>query len=106
MDIKFEKKVEQELKSMDQRLYDLEEKMTSIDTKLTQVVDAILGNALTKSGGFVAELNELKNKIKTLEDKLEKHESFRNRVMWTVGVVVAIGVILQYVITMYANLKK
>ena len=51
--------VERELKSMDQRLYDLEEKMTSIDGKLTQVVDAILGNALKKTGGFVADIAEL-----------------------------------------------
>ena len=101
-----EKQIEKELKSMDQRLYDLEEKMTSIDTKLTQVVDAILGNALTKSGGFVAELNELKGKIKTLEDKLSRQENFKNKVMWTVGVVVAIGVILQYLASIYYNLKR
>jgi len=106
MENKFEKQVEQELKSMDQRLYDLEEKMTSIDTKLTQVVDAILGNALTKAGGFVAELNELKTKIKTLEDKLSRQENFKNKVMWTVGVVVAIGLILQYLASIYYNLKR
>ena len=48
--------------------------MTSIDTKLTQVVDAILGNALTKTGGFVADLSELKTKIKDLEVKLAEAE--------------------------------
>jgi len=101
-----EKQIEKELKSMDQRLYDLEEKMTSIDTKLTQVVDAILGNALTKTGGFVADITELKAKIKTLEAKLEKQESFKNKVLWTVGVVVAIGVILQYIASIYYNLKR
>lgn len=105
MENTFEKQVEQELKSMDQRLYDLEEKMTSIDTKLTQVVDAILGNALTKAGGFVGELNELKTKIKTLEDKLSRQENFKNKVMWTVGVVVAIGVVLQYLTSIYSNIK-
>jgi len=106
MENKFEKQVEQELKSMDQRLYDLEEKMTSIDTKLTQVVDAILGNALTKAGGFVADITELKTKIKTLEDKLERQESFKNKVLWTVGVVIAIGVVLQYIVSIYYNLKR
>lgn len=106
MENAFEKQVEKELKSMDQRLYDLEEKMTSIDTKLTQVVDAILGNALTKSGGFVAELSDLKVKMKTLEDKLEKQERFKSRILWTIGVIIAIGVILQYIASIYYNLKR
>ena len=76
MENAFESQVEKELKSMDQRLYDLEEKMTSIDTKLTQVVDAILGNALTKTGGFVAELSDLKIKIKELELLISKNINF------------------------------
>lgn len=105
MENAFEKQVEKELKSMDQRLYDLEEKMTSIDTKLTQVVDAILGNALTKTGGFVADINELKEKIKDLETKLQKQEEFKKRFTWTVGIIVGIGVLLQYISTLYRNMK-
>lgn len=105
MENAFEKQVEKELKSMDQRLYDLEEKMTSIDTKLTQVVDAILGNALTKTGGFVADITELKTKIKDLEDKIQKQEEFKKRFTWTVGLIIAVGAILQYLSTLYRNLK-
>lgn len=97
--------VEKELKSMDQRLYDLEEKMTSIDGKLTQVVDAILGNALTKTGGFVADINELKNRIKDLETKIQKQEEFKKRFTWTVGIIVGIGILLQYIATLYKNIK-
>jgi tetrahydromethanopterin S-methyltransferase subunit G len=105
MENKFEQQVEKELKSMDQRLYDLEEKMTSIDTKLTQVVDAILGNALTKTGGFVADIAELKGKIKELEDKLQKQEEFKKRFTWTVGIIIGIGILLQYFATLYKNVK-
>jgi chromosome segregation ATPase len=105
MENAFEKQVEKELKSMDQRLYDLEEKMTSIDTKLTQVVDAILGNALTKTGGFIADLTELKAKIKDLEDKIQKQEEFKKKFTWTVGIILGIGVLLQYLSTLYRNLK-
>jgi hypothetical protein len=93
----FEQQVEKELKSMDQRLYDLEEKMTSIDTKLSQVVDAILGNSLTKTGGFVKDIDDLKLKIKELEDKLQKQEEFKKKFTWTIGIVLAIAAILQYV---------
>ena len=105
MENTFEQQVEKELKSMDQRLYDLEEKMTSIDTKLTQVVDAILGNALTKTGGFVADINELKDRIKDLETKLEKQEEFKKRFTWTVGIIIGVGVLLQYLATLYRNIK-
>lgn len=105
MENTFEQQVEKELKSMDQRLYDLEEKMTSIDTKLTQVVDAILGNALTKTGGFVADINELKDRIRDLETKLQKQEEFKKRFTWTVGIIVGIGILLQYVTTLYRNIK-
>ena len=105
MENTFEQQVEKELKSMDQRLYDLEEKMTSIDTKLTQVVDAILGNALTKTGGFVADINELKDRLKDLETKLQKQEEFKKRFTWTVGIIVGIGVLLQYISTLYRNMK-
>jgi archaellum component FlaC len=97
MENAFEQQVEKELKSMDQRLYDLEEKMTSIDTKLTQVVDAILGNALTKTGGFIADLTELKAKIKDLEE-------FKKKFTWTVGIILGIGVLLQYLSTLYRNI--
>jgi archaellum component FlaC len=105
MENTFEQQVEKELKSMDQRLYDLEEKMTSIDTKLTQVVDAILGNALTKTGGFVADINELKDRIKDLETKLQKQEEFKKRFTWTVGIIIGLGVLLQYITTLYRNIK-
>lgn len=105
MENAFESQVEKELKSMDQRLYDLEEKMTSIDTKLTQVVDAILGNALTKTGGFVADINELKDRIRDLENKLQKQEEFKKRFTWTVGIIVGIGILIQYLSTLYRNIK-
>ena len=106
MENAFESQVEKELKSMDQRLYDLEEKMTSIDTKLTQVVDAILGNALTKTGGFVADINELKDRIKDLETKLQKQEEFKKRFTWTVGIIIGIGALLQYLTTLYRTIKS
>lgn len=101
----FEKQVEKELKSMDQRLHDLEEKMTSIDTKLTQVVDAILGNALTKTGGFVADITELKEKLKQLEEKMQRQEEFKKKLTWTVGIIIAIGALVQYLVSVYNNIK-
>jgi hypothetical protein len=105
MENAFEKHVEKELKSMDTRLYDLEEKMTSIDTKLTQVVDAILGNALTKTGGFVADIHDLKEKIKQLEDKIQKQEEFKKRFTWTIAIVLSLGALIQYLSIVYKNLK-
>jgi chromosome segregation ATPase len=101
----FQQQVKQELKSMDQRLYDLEEKMTSIDTKLTQVVDAILGNSLTKTGGFIHDIDELKKKITELEAKLEKQEEFKKKFSWTVGLITAGALIIQWIANIYPKLK-
>jgi archaellum component FlaC len=101
----FEEQVKEELKSMDQRLYDLEEKMDSIDTKLTQVVDAILGNPLTKQGGFVNEIHVLEGKIKDLEKKVEKHEEFKKKVYWAAGIIGALLLLGQYITGIYSNVK-
>jgi hypothetical protein len=101
----FEQQVEKELKSMDQRLSELEEKMTSIDTKLSQVVDAILGNSLTKTGGFVKDIDDLKLKIKELEDKLQKQEEFKKKFTWTIGIVLALAAILQYVANILSKIN-
>ena len=101
----FQQQVKQELKSMDQRLYDLEEKMNSIDTKLTQVVYAILGNSLTKSGGFITDIDQLKKKINELELKLEKQEEFKKKFSWTIGLLTAGALIIQWITNIYPKLK-
>lgn len=101
----FEEQVKDELKSMDQRLYDLEEKMTSIDTKLTQVVDAILGNPLTKTGGFVNDIDVLKEKMKELEKKIEKQEEFKKKIIWTIGIIIGAAMVIQYISAVYSNVK-
>lgn len=96
-----QQQIKQELKSMDQRLYDLEEKMISIDGKLTQVVDAILGNPLTKTGGFVEEIKTLKSKIEVLETKVEKQEEFKKRLAWTAGIVVGALMLMEQLSRIY-----
>lgn len=101
----FEEQVKDELKSMDQRLYDMEEKIASIDTKLTQVVDAILGNPLTKTGGFVSDIDVLKHKIEDLEKKVEKHEDFKKKVYWAVAILGGLLLLSQYVTAIYSNIK-
>lgn len=93
----YQEQINKELKSMDYRLQELEDKMSSIDGKLTQVVDAILGNALTKTGGFINDIDELKSKIKELEIKIQHQEEFKKKITWTIGIILTIATILQYV---------
>lgn len=109
----FEEQVKDELKNMDQRLYEVEEKVTSIDIKVTQIVDAILGNPLTKNGGFINELEDLRRRMKEFESiiekqnlKLEKQEEFKKRIIWTISIIVAVALVTQYVIGIYASIKK
>lgn len=101
----FEDQVKKELKNMDQRLYELEEKMTSIDTKLSQVVDAILGNPLTKSGGFVKDIEIMKEKIQELENKIQSQEEFKKKITWTFAIVVTVALVLEYFVNIYSSIK-
>jgi len=101
----YQTQVKQELKNMDHRLDEMEEKMTSIDAKLTQVVDAILGNSLTKTGGFVNDIDQLKKKIELLESQVKKQEEFKKKFSWTVGLVTAGALVVQYFINLYTKIK-
>jgi len=91
------------LLNMDTRLTEMEEKINSIDTKLTQVVDAILGNPLTKTGGFIHDIELLKAKVVELEVKQVQHEDFKKKTLWTLGIVLALGAIIQYSVTIYSS---
>ena len=99
-----EDQIKKELKNMDQRLYELEEKMTSIDTNLSQVVDAILGNPLTKSGGFIKDIEIMKEKIQELENKVQSEEEFKKKITWTFAIVVTVALILEYFVNIYSSI--
>jgi prefoldin subunit 5 len=94
-----------QLEQMEDRLTDMESKIDVIDTKLTQVVDAILGNPLTKIGGLMQDIEVMKQKIEILEKSQLQYENFKNRVYWTIGIVVGVALILQYFVNVYSNLK-
>ena len=94
-----------ELSQMEHRLTEMEEKIDAIDNKLTQVIDAILGNRLTKAGGFMHDIEILKEKITNLEQKQQKDEEFRKKIVWTVSIVVAVGVVIQYFLDLYSHVK-
>lgn len=98
--------VQIELDKMELRLSDMEDKLDRLDEKLTQVVDAILGNPLTKQGGFVNEIEILKSRITELEKAQAEQASFRKQISWTVGIIVAIGIMIQFAVNVYSNIKK
>lgn len=97
--------IREELDKMEIRLSDMEDKLDKMDVKLTQVVDAIMGNSLTKQGGFIHDIEILNKKYKDLEEKTRKLESFRNRVYWTIGIGATILLIIQYLTSIYSNVK-
>jgi hypothetical protein len=100
------KTLEIDLQNMEVRLSDMENKIDSIDTKLTQVVDAILGNPLTKTGGFIKDIETLKSKIESLERSQKDQDDFKKKVSWTVGIIMAIGIVIQYIVNIYTAVKK
>lgn len=94
-----------QLEQMEDGLTDMESKIDVIDTKLTQVVDAILGNPLTKIGGLMQDIEVMKQKIEVLERSQLQHENFKNRIYWTIGIVVGVALMLQYFVNVYSNIK-
>lgn len=97
--------IKTELAAMDQRLTELEEKIDNIDTKLTQVIDAILGNRLTKTGGFMSDIEIIKTKIDVLEKKQVRYDEFKKKITWTIGIIVALALIIEYLTKVYSNVK-
>jgi len=104
--------LKQDLKSMENRLTEMEDKIDSIDGKLTQVVDAILGNPLTKQGGFITEIENLNKQItylkvtiQVLEDKQRKTDKFKDRVIWALIIIGILAGVIKFITTVYANLS-
>jgi hypothetical protein len=101
-----EEVIKKELRNMELRLDDLEQKIDMINTKVSQVVDAILGNPLTKVGGLMQDIDTMKTKISEIEKKQVEIDEFKKRVYWTVGIVIAAAIIVQYITNVYVNIKK
>ena len=105
MQHKFEESVIEDIKNMDQRLTELEEKIDSINTKLTQVVAAIMGNPLTKQGGFISDMEMMEKKIEKLEKKVESHEEFKKKVYWGIAIIGFLLVAGEYILKVYTSVK-
>lgn len=94
-----------ELANMDARLTELEEKIDQMHTKLNQVVDALLGNPLTKTGGFKSDMEIINQRIAYLEKKQREFDEFRKRVYWTVGLVIGIALVFEFLANLYVKIK-
>lgn len=104
-----------DLSNMDSRLTDLEDKIDAmniklqqidtINARLQQVVDALLGNPLTQSGGFKNDIETINEKISHLEKKQREFDEFRKRFYWTVGIIVAAGLLIEFFISIYTKVK-
>ena len=90
---------------MELRLDDLEQKIDMINTKVTQVVDAILGNPLTKVGGLMQDIEHIKEKLQKVEKKQIEYDDFKKRIYWTIGIIVGAAIIFQYITSVYSNIK-
>jgi len=107
------KNMEQQLSEVEKKISSVESQLTTLNLKLSQVIDAILGNPLTKTGGFVEEIQDLKDKIKVLEikiqdqeEQLKNQENFRRRFMWTGAILIGIGAVIERLVTLYFNIVK
>jgi phage shock protein A len=92
-------KMEERLDEMENKLDDLEVKIDSIDNKLNQVIDALRGNPLVKSDGLVARFEKFEREVQELKD-------FKKRILYSVSAIVALGLLMEFIIKLYANVNK
>lgn len=89
-----------ELLKMEERLTDLESKIDQIDSKLNQVVEALVGNPL------IGNKDGLASKIERIENDVEDLREFKKKIIYTVSVIVTIGLMIQYFIGLISDIKK
>ena len=87
------------LESMEDRLDELEIKIDSIDAKLCTVIDALVGNKILKSDGLVSRLEKFEKELLELRE-------FKNKILYGVAAIVSIGIVLDFFLKTYVNLKK
>lgn len=85
---------------MEERLTDLESKIDQIDSKLNQVVEALVGNPL------IGNKDGLASKIERIENDVEDLREFKKKIIYTVSVIVTIGLMIQYFIGLISDIKK
>lgn len=79
------------------RLSHLEKQLNSMDQKLSKVVDALVGNDLTKQGGVIAQIAILEERIRVLEEDLEKEKEFRKKITYGIGAIVTIFTTITFI---------
>jgi glutamate/tyrosine decarboxylase-like PLP-dependent enzyme len=101
MDIQLEiTLMENRLTTMENKLNDVESKLDALDGKMSQVIDAIIGNKLTKSNGLADDIREI-------GELADKHEEILKKTKWlwigVVSVSTVIGFILKIVLEFFAK---
>lgn len=87
--------MESRLSQMEEKLNDVESKLDSLDSKMSQVIDALIGNKLTKSNGLADDIREI-------GELADKHEEIIKRAKWLwigiVSVSTMIGFLLKLIL--------
>lgn len=81
------------------RLSHLENQLNSIDKKLSTVVEALVGNDLTKQGGVIAQIAVLETRVRALEMDLEKEKEFRKKLVYGLAGITVLITAVTYVFT-------
>lgn len=93
------RKMEERLDEMENKLDEMEVKLDSIDGKLNQVIDALRGNPLVKSDGLVIRFEKFERDVQELKE-------FKKKIIYSVSAIVALGLLMEFIIKLYANVAK
>ena len=50
-------------------------------------------------------MEKIKEKIYLLERKQDKMDDFKKRIVWTIGIIVAAAMVIQYIVKVYSDIK-
>ena len=91
---------------MEQWQQQIQETVKSMEGKLTELYTAIVGNSLTKEGGFNQFFEDHEKRIKDLEKNERESNNFNKKILVIWGTLCTIGAIIYALADLYLKSKK
>lgn len=86
-----------EMEELYKRINKFEENQAKMNENLETVVEALIGNKLTKAGGMIKELQKTNERLDNLDADIRELKKFKDRIVWTVMGLLTLGSALSWI---------